>query len=94
MSIVAISPSADAAWPAALLQLGQRGLYPGGILLDAPSFNGAASDTTLQSFGATNGIPIHTVAQGARFDTIRPAGLQPVPGANPEFSLSSGRGLR
>ncbi len=94
MSIVAISPSADAAWPAALLQLGQRGLYPGGILLDAPSFNGAVGETTLQSFSATHGIPIHTVSQGARFDTIRPAGLQPVPGANPEFTLSSGRGLR
>lgn len=93
MSVVAVTPSADPAWPTALRQLGERGLHPSAIVLDTASFNGAVGDAGLESFGASYGIPFHTVVKGARFDTIRPVGLQPLP-QTPTFTLASSWSLR
>lgn len=94
MSVVAVTPSADPAWPIALHQVGDRGLYPSALLLEAGSFNGTTGDTLSEHYAATYGIPIRTVHKGARFDSIHATGLQPAPDGGPAFTFASGRARR
>ncbi len=94
MSVVAVSPSIDPAWPVALRQFGDRGLYPSAILLEVGSFNGAAGDTLSANFAATYGVPVRTVQKGARFDSIRIAGSGPAADGSADFTFSSGRAHR
>ena len=71
MSLVAISPSNDPDWVTALLNLGERGLYPGAVLIDGGSFGGDESNTELREILAVSGVTVRTVAKGQEFDTIR-----------------------
>ena len=71
MSLVAISPSNDPDWVTALLNLGERGLYPGAVLIDSGSFGGDEANTGLREILAVSGVTVRTVAKGQEFDTIR-----------------------
>lgn len=94
MSVVAVTPSADSAWPVALRQLGDRGLYPSAFLLEAGSFNGVVGDSLSANFAATYGLPVRTVLKGDRFDSIQFGGPRPSLDGAPAFTFSSGRVLR
>ncbi len=94
MSVVAVTPSSDPAWPIVLRQLGDRGLYPSALLLEAGSFNGVVNDSLSANFAATYGLPVRTVLKGDRFDSIQFGGPRPTLDGAPAFTFSSGRALR
>jgi len=70
MTVVVITPSADPAWVAALVDFSRRGLTPAAIVLDSRSFGGSHDSAGLLSELARFSITAYTVRYGQTFAPI------------------------